>query len=304
MRWLYILRRQLLILFRKKRVEGEMDREMRVHLEMDVDENLRNGMSPAEARRAALVGFGGVERFKEQSRDERGGRLLDDLVQDVRYALRTLRKRPRFAILAVSTLALGIGATTAIFSALNAVLLRPLPFEEPERLMRVSLLLPESIMGLNADGTRPQMVWSYPKYRLFRESQDIFESTSTYFRRQYTLTNVDHPERLRGEVVGMGYFSVLGVDAELGRGFVPDDDDRPGFVPEVVVSHGLWVRKFGADPDILGRTVHLNGAAHILVGVLPQSFGGLRGAPELWVPNSTVDTRILESQSHQFETRR
>lgn len=299
MRWLNILRRQLLILFREERVEGEMEREMRFHLEMDVDENLRNGMSPEEARRAALVSFGGLERFKEQSRDERGGRLLDDLVQDVRYALRTLRKRPRFTILAVSTLALGIGATTAIFSAFNAVLLRPLPFQEPERLMRVSLLMPESV-GLNADGTLRQMVWSYPKYRLFRESQDIFESTSTYFRRQYTLTEAYQPERVAGEVVGASYFSVLGIDAELGRGFVPEGDDTPGSVLEVVVSHGLWVRKFGADPDILGRTIHLNGTAHTLVGVLPQSFGGLRGAPELWVPNSTVDTRILESQAHQF----
>jgi predicted permease len=299
MNWVNRLRRRFLILVRKDKVEEEMDREMRFHLEAETRENVRLGMTAEEARRAALVSFGGVERFKEQSRDERGGRLLDDLAQDVRYTLRSLRKRPRFAFLAVSTLALGIGATTAIFSAVNAVLLQPLPFRQPDRLMRVSLLMPES-RGLSSNGTRLEMIWSYPKYRLFRESQDILEGTSTYFRRQYTLTNVDWPERLEGEVVGASYFSVLGVDAELGRTFVPDDDETPAAVPEVVVSHGLWVRRFAADPDIVGATIHLNGIPHTLVGVVPPSFGGLRGAPELWVANSTVDARILESQAHQF----
>jgi predicted permease len=196
------------------------------------------------------------------------------------------------------SLGLGIGATTAIFSAVNATLLRPLPFEDPARLMRVSLLLPRSV-GLNPDGTRREMVWSYPKYQLFRDSQQIFDSVSTYLRTQYNLTNVDQPERLWGEVVGTSYFSVLGIDAELGRGFV-SGDVTPEADHEAVLSHGLWLRKFAGDPEILGSTIHLDGDPHTVVGVMPQGFGGLRGAPELWVPTSTLGPSISESRSHQY----
>lgn len=230
-----------------------------------------------------------------------GGRMLlmQSVLQDMRYAARTLRRRPAFAAISILTLGLGIGSTTAIFSAVNSTLLRPLPFEEPERLMRVSLLLPRSV-GTNPDGTRLQMVWSYPKYQLFRESQSVFDDVSTYFREQYNLTGGDQPERLQGEVVGTSYFSVLGIHPELGRGFTPEGDVTPGADHEVVLSHGLWVRRFGADPEILGSTIHLNGTPHTVVGVMPSGFSGLKGAPEVWVPTSTVRSRVLRSQSHRF----
>ena len=224
---------------------------------------------------------------------------IESFFRDVRWAARTLVTARSFTCIAALTLALGIGATTAIFSAVNSTLLRPLPFEDPAQLMKVSLLMPRSA-GLNVDGARAEMIWSYPKYRLFRESQNVFENTSTYLREQFNLTDVDSPERLWGEVVGTSYFSVLGIDAELGRGFVPEGDATPGVDFEAVLSHGLWVRRFGSDPEIVGRTVHLNGTRHTVVGVLPSGFNGLRDMAEIWVPTSTLGERLGSSQSHSY----
>ncbi|UCG85256.1 MAG: ABC transporter permease [Gemmatimonadota bacterium] len=224
---------------------------------------------------------------------------LESFLHDMRFAARNLVRDRTFTCVATLTLALGIGATTGIYSVVNSTILRPLPFEEPARLMKVSLLLPTSA-GLNADGTRREMIWSYPKYRLFRESQTVFESTATYLRRRHNLTGVDEPERLMGEVVGTSYFSVLGVVPDLGRGFLPDADVTPGANFEVVLSHGLWTRRFGADPQILGRTIYLNEAAHTVVGVLPQGFSGLWGMAELWVPTRTLGARLEAPMSHSY----
>lgn len=284
---------------------SELD-ELYVHKVERDGEAAANRWLRRETRRAGLRAV--AARLRRNPRPAQptgrsipGGRvsLVQSVLQDMRYAARTLRRRPAFAAISILTLGLGIGSTTAIFSAVNCTLLRPLPFEDPARLMTVSLLLPRSV-GTTPDGSRHGMVWSYPKYQLFRESQSIFDDVSTYFRQQYNLTGGDQPERLQGEVVGTSYFSVLGIHPELGRGFTPEGDATPGADHEVVLSHGLWVRRFGADPEILGTTIHLNGTPHTVVGVMPSGFNGLRGAPEVWVPTSTVGSRVLTSQSHQF----
>jgi predicted permease len=253
---------------------------------------MERGETQEEAETSARREFGNVGLVKEVTRDVWGWTRTDQFLRDVRYGLRQLKRNPRFSFIAILTLAIGIGATTAIFSAVNSILLRPLPFEDPDRLMRVSLLLPR-------DTGMTEMVWSYPKYQVFRDSQDVFDDISTYYRHQYNLTHVDQPVRLRGEVVGSSYFAVLGIDAEIGRAFLPEDELEQDALYEAVLSHGLWVRRFGADPAVLGSTIHLDGIPTSVVGVMPVGFSGLRETADLWVPTSTFGSNKL-TQAHQY----
>ncbi len=203
------------------------------------------------------------------------------LRDDLRYAFRSLRRAPGFALIAILTLAIGIGANTAIFSVVNAVVLQRLPFEEPDRLMRAYLLMPPGGPG----EPRMDMFWSFPKYRTMRESQDIFEDLATFRQGSFTLTTLDDAERVAGETVGSGYFDVLRIRPHMGRGFVPEED-FPGANPVAVLSHGLWQRRRDSDPDILGQTIRLNGVAYTIVGVTPPGFRGLSGSAEFFLPTS------------------
>ena len=218
--------------------------------------------------------------------------------QDLSYALRSLAKQPGFTVMAVLMLAVGIGANVAIFSLVNAVLLKPLPFANADRLMMVHLLMPDR----EAPGTSSQMIWSYPKYQVLRENQRGFASTAAFSWWSWNLTGSGSPERVIGELVESTYFDTLGLTPHLGRTFSADETRAPGSAPLAVLGHGFWVRRFGEDPTVLGRTVGLNGVAYTIVGVARPGFRGLTGEAELWVPITTLSAADLgEAWNHSYQ---
>jgi putative ABC transport system permease protein len=204
--------------------------------------------------------------------------LWSALRDDLWYAFRTLRKAPGFALIAILTLAIGIGANTAIFSVVNAVVLRRLPFPEPDRLMRAYLLMPTGPPG----APRIDMFWSFPKYRTMRETQDIFEELALFNGRSVTLTTLDDAERLTGERVESTYFDVLRISPLVGR-TLQREEDAPGADAAVVLSYDLWQRRYGGDSEAVGETIRLNGVATTIVGVMPPGFRGLTGAADFFV---------------------
>jgi putative ABC transport system permease protein len=217
--------------------------------------------------------------------------------QDLAYALRSLKKSPVFAMTSIAMLALGIGANVAIFSLLNAVLLKPLPFADPDRLMSVHLLAPDREAG----GLLRPMIWSYPKYLMFREAQRVFEETAVFGGGNWNLTGTSMPDRVQGEFVESTYFGVLGVQTYLGRAFAAAETAAPGSSPLVVLSHRFWSQRFSADPSIVGRVVGLNGIAHTVIGVLPAGFSGLTGQADIWVPITTLSAADLgETFDHSY----
>ena len=225
--------------------------------------------------------------------------------QDLSYGARALRQQPGFTAVAVLTLALGIGANVAIFSVLHALLLKPLPFRDTDRLMLVHLMTP-SRDGPPADGAREgrayeEMIWSYPKYAAFRDQQRAFEATALFTPREWSVTESEDPERLRGELVGARFFDILGADPIVGRAFVAAEDRHPSGDPIALISHGLWVRRFGGEPSILGKTIGLNKVPHTIVGVMPAGFRGLSGQADVWVPLMTQPATELEGAwSHDY----
>jgi len=205
---------------------------------------------------------------------------METVLQDLRYAVRTFRRQRAFTAIAVLTLAVGIGANTAIYSVVDATLLRTLPFKEPDRLMRVSLTAP----GMHGGPPRSDMVWSYPKYEAFRDNQQVFEITAIYRSGTFNLTGTDEPERLQGEIVSASYFPVLGINGDVGRTFAPEEDVTPEKDLVVVLSHSLWQRRFGGDRAIIGKPIGLDLKSYTVVGVLPAGFQGLTGPADIWLP--------------------
>ncbi|MFW6078336.1 MAG: ADOP family duplicated permease [Gemmatimonadota bacterium] len=275
-RWLRRLRARL----SRERLETEMDEEMRFHVQMEAEELERTeGLDPKEARRRALVAFGGVEQVKEHAREVRRVRWLEDLIQDARLGLRGMRRAPGFTAVAVLTLALGIGANTTIFSVVDATVLRPSPYPDADR-----LVLPRITVS-GADYRGPSsMAWSYPKFEVLRESERVFESVAGFRVREANVRAGDTPVRLEYEAVTEAYFDVLDVAPALGRGFVPIGADESVQPAVAVVSHGLWQRRWGGDPAVLGATLTLGDVQTEVVGVMPPGFRGLSGAADAWVP--------------------
>src|SRR3569832_3005604 len=191
---------------------------------------------------------------------------MRNLLKDVYYSLRGLARRPSYTAIAVLTLALGIGANTAIFSGLNAILLKSLPFRQPDNLMMVYLVNPDS----NEKGEESQP-WSFPKYKVLRDHNQSFEAVAAFSKQDFSLTDSDTPERLTGEVGSASYFPLLGVNAQLGRVFAPDEDAKPNERPVVLIGRGLWQRKFGGDQNVIGRRISLNKTPMEVVGVMPDS---------------------------------
>lgn len=211
--------------------------------------------------------------------------------QDLHYAARLLKRSPGFAAIAILTLAMGIGANTAMFAVVNAVLLKPLPFLDPDRLMLVHLtILDRDKPGAFGDSG---VVWSYPKYRTFVAAQHVFEDTAMFAGRDLNLAGDGDPERVRGEVVTERYPSIVGIHPIIGRAFTSDEANTEGVAPVAMIGHGLWTRRFGADPAIAGRTVQINGTPYTIVGVLPRGFRGLSGDAEAWVPLGTLEPTQL-----------
>jgi len=232
----------------------------------------------------------------------RKGNRMQGLGQDLRYAIRTLLKTPGFTCIAVLTLALGIGGTTAIFTLVNGLLLKPLPFKNPDRLMLLHLQAPDRDGG---PGVYHDIVWSYPKYQVFKANQHAFEDTALFTPTDWSMTGAGDPERLPGEIIDGRYLSVLGVTPHLGRDIRPEEDRTPGVAPIVLVGHGLWERRFGADPNVVGRTIGLNSIPHTIAGVLPPGFRGLTGEAQLWVPlmassNSAYLVDLNNAWSHSY----
>jgi predicted permease len=248
-------------LFRKAQVDGELDAELRAYVELLTEEKIKAGMDAAAARRAVLLEVGGVEQVKEQVREVRVGAMIETIWQDIRYSVRLLAKNPSFTIIAVLTIALGIGANTAIFSVVNAVLLRPLPFKDPDQLVRLS---ERSQQG-------PGMSIAYPNFKDWRSENTVFAGLAATRFDNFNLTGADEAERLQGRNVSWNFFDVLGVQPALGRSFRPEEDSAGGN-RVCVISYGLWQRRFGADPQLVGRQVTLNGESYTVVGVLPQGY--------------------------------
>lgn len=249
----------------KRRREQEFSAEMESHVQLHIDDNLRAGMSPAQARREAIMRLGGVEQTKENYRERRGLPLLETLFQDARYAFRMLRKNSGFTAIAVLTLALGIGANTAIFSLVNGVLLRPLPLANPSRLV-----------GMTSYYTKGAFV-------ILRERSQTMEVIANSDSTEFNLTGVEVPVRLTGSSVSANWFSVLGARAGMGRAFQAGED-QPGKDAFVVLSYSLWQRQFRGDPNIVGHSILLDGRSREVIGVMPNDFHFPSPKTELWVP--------------------
>jgi predicted permease len=253
-------------LFLPRRVGEELDQELHSHLEMLIVENIRVGMPPKEAQRAARIELGGIEQVKEQVRGERIGNRFHSVISDCRYGLRQFRKNPGFTAVAVLTLALGIGANTAIFSVVNGVLLRPLPFRDPSRLV---LIAEESSFSVIST--------SYENYLDWRDQSHSFESMEATRGGTITLTGAGEPERLNVRMATAGLFPMLGINAQIGRTFL-SEEDRPGGTPVALLSYGLWQRRFGGSPDAIGKTINLDSQPYTVVGILPGGFQILQPA--------------------------
>ena len=277
------------LLFRA-RDEREMDEELDFHLEMEATRLRGEGLDPGEARRRATMDFGGRARIQEEVRDARGTRWLDQVRKDVGYAVRSLRQHRGFALVTVLILGLGIGANTATFTLVNALLLRPLPVHEPDRLVTIGN---PSRTGSLAQGTPSAELLSYPVYddvrRGTRTLSGVYATgrTARFDLRTGSATGArnegDHP---LGRFVSANFFSLLGVPAFLGRTFSESEDRAPGSGPVVVLSHAYWARRFGADPKAVGSVLTLNGTPLTVIGVTPPGFtGDLVGqARDLWIP--------------------
>ena len=251
---------RLRALFGRAAVEAELDEELRFHLEPQEEKYRRQGLSAADARRRARLDFGGGDSVREACRDARGTRWLEDLLQDLRYGMRALRQSPAFTSAAVLSLALGIGANCAIFTVLDALLLKTLPVEEPRRLLQVTL----------PDGEP----FNYLLWLRFRDRQDTFSHTLAYSAETFDLSGGGEKIPARGLYVSGDYFRTLGVTARLGRTLGPADD-RPDSAPAAVLSYDFWRRRYGGDASVVGRAIRVEHRSLTIVGVAPPGFFGL-----------------------------
>ncbi len=261
----------------KDRVERELNEEIRVYRELLIETKLKEGLTPLEARRLALIELGGEEQLKEKCRDVRGTRAIAGLWQDLQYAFRLLWKRPAFTFVATITLALGIGANSAIFSVVNALLLRPLPYKDANRLVLLTRLDPQRQSPSTSD--------SIPKFNAIRDQSQVFESLAAVAEDTFNLTGRDTPEQLRGARVSGDLLQVLAVQPHLGRKFFPDED-RPGGARVAMLSYNLWRRVFNADLNVVNSTIELDGQGFTVVGVLPASFKFLDEHLDVWLPRA------------------
>src|SRR6266404_9456271 len=261
--------------FYRSQTESEMEEELRSHIEHRAADLERSGLDRAEAERRARIEFGSTERFKEECREAIAGNFIDVLLQDLRFGLRILRKSPGFAAVAILTIALGIGATTAIFSLVDATLLEPLPYPQPEQLVSIQ----DNFPGVGAQ----DVGFSEPEWGDLQHS-GIFENVSPTWFDENNLTGSSQPARVRLLIVAPNYFVLLGGQPKLGRGFDPQDHS-PGIIPEVVISDGLWKRAFGSDPNILSKSVRMDTDLYRIVGVMPAGFDA---------PGRTAEERNVE----------
>ncbi|MGA2324653.1 MAG: ABC transporter permease [Bryobacteraceae bacterium] len=252
-------------LFRKDSVEQELDEEVRAYLNLLAEEKIKAGMSPEAAYREAAIELGGVEQVKEQVREVRIGSLLESVAQDARFGLRTLAKSPGFTAVAVLSLALGIGGNAGMFSIVYGVLMRPLPYPEPDRLVRVTGYYPQGAVVALEQRSR---------------AMDVAAHTTDS---EFNLTGQGEALRLLGSAVSANLFTVLGARTEMGRTFQPGED-QPGRDRIVILSHALWQNRFASDPRIIGRPIAIDGLSREVIGVMPPGFSFPSSGVRLWIP--------------------
>lgn len=281
-RWVTILLRNLA---RRDVIDGALDDELKTSIELLTAEKIEAGHTPAEARRLALIELGGVEQVKERVRQARAGYALDQMAQDLRYGLRTLARAPGFTAAAVTILALGIGLNVAVFGAINALLVRPLPYPDAQQLV-----------GLNerAKGSSGYMSVALANFADWHDRQRVFSALAAYQPARVSLTGSGEAESVEGLAATSDLFTVLGVRPVVGRTFIPGDD-RPGAAPVVVVSDLLWRRRFDARP-VVGSTISVNGVASTVIGIMPAGFC-FPDRAQIWLP-LTLDRATLSRSGH------
>jgi predicted permease len=288
-------------LFRAKKSENELDSELRFDLSQRTEANMRAGMTRQDAEISARREFGSVALAKDECRDARGTQFFEQAWQDIRFGLRMLRKSPGFTATAILTLALGIGANTAIFSVMDTVLLQNLPVRNPDELVQISSFVPRS--GQNDS-------FSYPMYQDIRDKNDVFTGILAIGGTQMNVSYAGESEHVRGRLVSGNYFDVLGAHPEAGRLFTQDEDRAPGANPVAVLSYGFWERRFGKDPSLIGKTILVNEHALTVVGVTARGFYGteLSETPDVFVPMMMTSVFIpvpanrMQSHTHQWIT--
>lgn len=274
--------------FRRELTERKLDSELRFHLEQQIADLIAAGMTPEQARRQAQIEFGGLDRTKEECRNVGSAHSVETLFQDVRYGSRQLRRSPGFTIIAILTLAFGIGANAVIFSAVNSVLLRPLPYPNSNRLVQVWSTNPHT----NRWGD-----WvSYPDFLDWRAENKVFEGLVAYRTWLTNITGGDHPDALFTVLASSSLFSVLQSQPVLGRSFLPDED-KPGRNHVVVLSDTLWRSRFGSDPHLVGKAVVINGESYTVIGIMPPRFKFPLGLPEGLAPSAWLPLGLDSSQS-------
>ena len=279
-------------LFRHARLEREQDEEFQFHLDMEIAHNKRAGMSDDDARRAALLAFGGRDRFREEARDARGVVMLDNLVRDVRFALRRIRRAPGFAFGAIATLGIGIGAAAGIGTIVYGVLLRDLPYKDADRLVRVSLIAP----GLPQGG---DLHSSSTFVHLASNTRSLSAMSAHVINDAINITDGDPPERTVAGMITPSVFALLGVTPLVGKTFAPNDTNWYGGTIPILMSERLWRRRYGADPSIIGRRVGLNYGEREVIGILPSAFDYPDPRVDVWYPLSVRGpARITDRYAH------
>ena len=278
---------------RRARQDRELDAEMAAHLELAIEENLERGLPPEEARRQALVRFGGSQQAKENHREARGLPLLETLLQDFLFALRMLRRSPGFALVAIFCLTLGIGANAAVFSWMEGLLFRPYP----------AVAHQERLVALTGTAQADRTALSWPDFLDLQRNCKLFDALLVSKIMGTTLSIGDRAQVATGSIVSSNYFPVLGVHPILGRAFEPNDDVGRSAHPVTVISYQLWKERFAGDPQIIGKTQRMNGVLHTIIGVAPEGFYGtfVGWAMKFWVPASMEDT--FEAGGYKLEDR-
>ena len=271
-------------------VEAELDEELRAYVDLLVEEKIKTGMPAQQARREAMLKIGGIEQVKDEVRDQRPGILIDNFTRDLKHAFRLMRRSPSFAFIAIATIALGIGATSAIFSVINAVALKPLPYPAADRLMFLTSTFP----GLGFD-----KFWiSPPEYIELRQRSKSYTDIAAYQTTAVNVAEGTRPERVNAIAMTANMFSVLGVQPRLGRGFTAQED-LPNQNPVIVISDNLWRRTFASDPGIVGKQVEIQGRQRTVVGVAPPGFDLHDAHADVFLPLG-LDPSSLQNRGSHF----
>lgn len=289
MRVLRSLRLRLTWLFRRSEVETDLSDELQDYIERQTERHVASGLSPESARLAALRDAGGIEQVKEECRDARRTAWIENTLQDIRFGWRMLRKKPGFTIVAVLTLALGIGATTAIFSVVKAVLLAPLPYKEPNRIVAVWTANPARDNQPHSSTAGDFAAW--------KQRSGVFEDLAPSYDDEKTLTGEGAPQLLIGYAVSANYLRILGVEPQIGRLYT-DQEDRPGVPKVALLSDHLWRTTFHSDPNITGRAITLNGSPYTVLGVMPRGFN-YPTTVEVWTP-AAMTTASFDDFNHKY----